>query len=389
MPKKGLIIAMVVGAVILITIIAISVHASAGDDTRDLKLVHIIFRHGIRTPADTYPKDPYINDTFYPTGWGQITNQGKLQLYQHGKFLRERYGKFLGTYYSSDKYYVQATDVDRTKVTAQCINSGLWPPQEDQKWGPLDWQPIPVHSEPLDTDNLLLVRRPCAQYNLELEKLEKTPEIEERLQRYVKTFEEVEKHTGKKIKTFEDAQDVFTTLMAEEAFNKTLPEWTKDYYPDKLYEPTVFAYILNAYNDKLNRLKGGVFLKKLISDWNSTVDGTLKPKDRKAFLYIGHDSTIVNILSALKVWDPQIPGFAINVLMEFSQDTITKEYGLELFLRNSTSDATPIQLQIPNCEKFCPLTRLIELTEPVIPQNWEEECKSDDPNYTAPPPGGP
>lgn len=31
-------------------------------------------RHGIRTPASTYPNDPFINDTFYPTGWGQITN---------------------------------------------------------------------------------------------------------------------------------------------------------------------------------------------------------------------------------------------------------------------------------------------------------------------------
>lgn len=33
-----------------------------------------VMRHGIRTPASTYPKDPYINETFYPVGWGQITN---------------------------------------------------------------------------------------------------------------------------------------------------------------------------------------------------------------------------------------------------------------------------------------------------------------------------
>lgn len=71
-------------------------------------------------------------------------------------------------------------------------------------------------------------------------------------------------------------------------------------------------------------------LKKLLDDWKSAADGTLKPKERKAFLYIGHDSTIVNILSTLKVWDPQIPGFAINILMEFSRDKITGEYGLEV-----------------------------------------------------------
>lgn len=33
-----------------------------------------LFRHGPRTPADTYPNDPYINETFEPYGWGHITN---------------------------------------------------------------------------------------------------------------------------------------------------------------------------------------------------------------------------------------------------------------------------------------------------------------------------
>lgn len=130
-------------------------------------------RHGIRTPASTYPNDPYINDTFYPVGWGQITNvswlptfklsrllhilsfqEGKRQLYNIGKFLRDRYDKFLGTHYSPDEYYVQSTGVDRTKVSLQTINAGLWPPEESQKWGPLDWQPIPVNSEPLDDDSV-------------------------------------------------------------------------------------------------------------------------------------------------------------------------------------------------------------------------------------------
>lgn len=39
-----------------------------------LELVHIVFRHGIRTPVDTYPKDPYLKDGFKPTGWGHVTN---------------------------------------------------------------------------------------------------------------------------------------------------------------------------------------------------------------------------------------------------------------------------------------------------------------------------
>lgn len=34
----------------------------------------------------------------------------------------------------------------------QLVNAGLWPPKGDQVWGPLEWQPIPIHSEPLEQD---------------------------------------------------------------------------------------------------------------------------------------------------------------------------------------------------------------------------------------------
>lgn len=88
-----------------------------------------------------------------------IFQQGKLDLYNTGIFLRDRYGKFLGTHYSPDIYYTQSTDVDRTKASVQLVNAGLWPPQGDQKWGSLDWQPIPVHSEPLAQDNVSLQYR--------------------------------------------------------------------------------------------------------------------------------------------------------------------------------------------------------------------------------------
>lgn len=40
-----------------------------------------VFRHGQRTPADTYPLDPYINSSWEPFGWGQLTNASKYYYY--------------------------------------------------------------------------------------------------------------------------------------------------------------------------------------------------------------------------------------------------------------------------------------------------------------------
>lgn len=68
----------------------------------ELKLVHVIFRHGQRVPADTYPLDPYVDNDFAPYGWGQLTNKGRFQMYDNGRFLRNRYNAFLGNTFNLD-----------------------------------------------------------------------------------------------------------------------------------------------------------------------------------------------------------------------------------------------------------------------------------------------
>lgn len=68
-------------------------HHPQRNELHELKLVHVVsnfskfqcqskmkvffyqfFRHGARTPADTYPNDIHLNETFWPYGWGQLTN---------------------------------------------------------------------------------------------------------------------------------------------------------------------------------------------------------------------------------------------------------------------------------------------------------------------------
>jgi len=386
---KSLAFIMAMGIVVLCLIIGLGLNIDARNvKEKELKLLHVIFRHGIRTPADTYPNDPYINDTFAPAGWGQLTNEGKLQMYEIGQYLRKRYNDYLGTQYNPNAYYTETTDVDRTKMSGQLINAGLWPPKGTQVWGPLDWQPIPIHATPLNVDSLLLVRRPCAKYHIEFNKLLETPEIKKIFKENKQLFDDLTKITGKTVTNPDDVQDIYSTLKAEDSFHMTLPEWTKNYYPDKLLPMTEFSYILNAYNDKLNRLKGGVLLKKLIHDWTSKRDNSISPKERKTFMYGGHDSTISNILSTLKVWESQVPGYGITILFELLLDHKTNQYGVEIYLRNDTN-VEPYKLTIPQCEEFCPLDKLVKLTVPVIPVNWDEECKTDDPEFVPPPPGGP
>lgn len=384
--SRSTLVVMAAITVAVLALIGIVMGVTVTKGQKELKMVHIIMRHGIRTPADTYPTDPHINDTLYPVGWGQITNEGKLQLYEIGQFYRNRYGHLLGDHYWPSEYYTQSTDVDRTKVSMQLVNAGMWPPKSVQIWGPLDWQPIPVHSEPLSEDMLLLVRKPCQAYHIERDKVIASEEIQKKFGESKPLFDALTEHTGRTVKDFDDVQDVFSTLKAEEGFNLTLPDWTKEYYPEKMLEPTIFSFILNAWNDKMNRLKGGLLLKKVINDWQSKADSTISSDPHKAFLYGGHDSTIVNFLRSLKVWDPQLPDYGIAILLELSKDE-SGVYGVEVYLRNSTI-VPPFRLNIPDCDSFCPLNKLIDLTKAVIPVNWEEECHNDG-SYDVPDAGGP
>lgn len=78
-----------------------------------------------------------------------------MEAYYQGVRLRKLYDEYLGSHFSIEIYNTQTTDLDKTKTTAQCINAGLWPPDKDQKWGALNWQPIPVHAEPLNLDTVI------------------------------------------------------------------------------------------------------------------------------------------------------------------------------------------------------------------------------------------
>ncbi|KRT86473.1 Phosphatase [Oryctes borbonicus] len=377
-----------VTSVLFVSLIAVGVYSSSALNSKELLLVHVISRHGARTPVDTYPTDPYINDTFYPVGWGQLTNEGKQDLFRLGQDLRKRYDEFLGDQYSTDLYYSQSTEVDRTLSSVQVINAGIWEPKGDQKWSSLNWQPIPVHYEPLNKDTLLLVRKTCAQYEIELRNVMMSLEVQEKLKLNKEIFEYLEIWSGNKIEDFDDVQDLYSTLYAEESFNLTLPEWTINVYPEKLYEMTTYSFHLRAYNTILTKLKGGVLLKKIIKDFVMKKDGTLKPKGRKLFVYGGHDSTIANLLSALKIFKPHVPDYAATIVLEFSRNRFTNEYGVEVYYRMSIDHPLEIK-QLPNCDTFCPLDDFLRITADVVPENWDLECYTSDPNFVPSEPEGP
>lgn len=52
----------------------------------------------------------------------------------------------------------------------------------------------------------------------------------------------------------------------------------------------------------------------------------------------------------------------------------SSNFSVEMFFRNE-SGKEPFPLTIPGCQQICPLQKFLELTDPVVPQDWEQECQ--------------
>ncbi len=98
-------------------------------DIQSLKLLHVIHRHGERTPIQFSPNDPFSDlDKYWMGGNGELTPQGKYRMYQVGKFIGKEYASYLGEKLSPKDIYVRSSSLNRTLESASALLAGLYPP---------------------------------------------------------------------------------------------------------------------------------------------------------------------------------------------------------------------------------------------------------------------
>lgn len=341
---------------------------------QDLKLVHILYRHGDRTPVDPYPNDPYKRES-WNVGYGQLTSIGKRAHFKLGQWFRERYDGFLSSNYSEEEIIVRSTDVDRTLMSAMSNLAGLYPPSGYQKWNPdLDWQPIPVHTVPLDLDNLLSSHADCPRFDHLQDEIMRSDWMTSIVKDNQEMFQYISQHSGFNLSDIVHLNYVYDTLFVETVHNKTLPEWTKKYFPGGPFEElSDLSFIVNTHTHELKRLKGGPYVKEVISHIDDFVKGTMEPKKRKVFMYSAHDTTISSILNTLNVFDVIAPPYRSAVMIELYENQ-ELGYHVKILYRNDTT-REPYQLILPGCEANCPLFKFKDLTASIIPEDWDVECE--------------
>nr|XP_018912827.1 PREDICTED: prostatic acid phosphatase-like [Bemisia tabaci] len=347
---------------------------STRDDPNEVVFVNVIFRHGDRSPIETYKNDPYSNASYWPMGWGQLTNKGKMQHYEFGRWMRDRYSKLLPEQYHRSDIYVQSTDVDRTLMSVESHLAGLYPPVSSQIWNQnLSWQPIPIHTVPESMDYILSQKKPCERYDYELKKAKSSSIMKAVNEKYKQLYQYVTLHSGKKIDGVLGILDVYDVLFIESLYGFGLPDWTAAVFPEPMKTVSSIAFMLPSLSQEMRRLKAGPLIGQITKHLEKKSRGKLTP-DRKLWIYSAHDTTVAAVLMALNLYNSAPPPYTAAIIFELRKNS-ANEHFVSLYYRNTT-DQPPYELVLPGCLFYCPLDQFILLTKPVVPDDWQSECES-------------
>ncbi|KAF0307303.1 Lysosomal acid phosphatase [Amphibalanus amphitrite] len=361
----------------LLAAVLLPLAAAAAPDT--LRLVNVVYRHGTRTPIEAYPTDPNIGA--WPQGDGQLTNEGKQNQLELGRFLRSRYDGFLPELYHMNYTHIEAADVDRCLMSAQANLAGLFPPRGQDVWdAELAWQPIPVHTVPFEDDYKFKSYKICDAYNAEHDRVYSSPQVEAVNAEYAGLYQYLTENSGDLVADVTHVQYLYDTLRIESTHNLTTPEWAlavppgydAPAFPDLMEPLGNLDFALLGATPLQRRLGGGTLLKDILKNMKASVYGYLSPPNRKLFAYSGHDTNVGCLLTTLMVYNGVMPPLASAVLVELHAEP---EVGatVQLFYRNDTT-AEPYPLQLPGCQLSCPWDTFVQLTEDVVPDDIEAEC---------------
>ncbi|KAL8169611.1 UNVERIFIED_CONTAM: mitochondrial acyl carrier protein [Gekko kuhli] len=344
---------------------------------RNLRFVTLLYRHGDRSPVKAYPQDPY-QENVWPQGFGQLSQEGMRQHWDLGQALRRRYDGFLNASYNRQEIFIRSTDFDRTLMSAEANLAGLYPPEGQQVFNPnVSWQPIPVHTVPGSVERLLkFPLTHCPRYEQLQNETRHTAEYINKTVQNMEFLKTVAQETGIKDISLESVWSVYDTLFCEKTHQLPLPSWVTPSVMTQLQQLKDFSFqfLFGIYRRlEKARLQGGVLLSQIRE--NLTLAANISAHQHlKMLVYSCHDTTLGALQMALDVYNGRQAPYASCHMFELYQED-DGNFTVEMYFRNE-SGHQPYPLQLPGCEQRCPLLKFLQLTDPVIAQDWEQECQT-------------
>ncbi|KAL7065255.1 hypothetical protein AAHC03_04515 [Spirometra sp. Aus1] len=386
-----------------LVVLALYVAVSAGDPVgkSHLQHMHLLFRHGDRTPISTFPLDGHPFDTTWPEGAGQLTQLGIEQQYLLGTWIRESYPNFMPRQYNASVFYMRSTDVDRTLMSAMANMAGLFRHSNSslEKYG-IHWRPIPVHTVQ-QTSEIMFASAPCPRFQELLEESYKSEATKAFLDQHKSLFDLLRNVSGLPKLDVHDLWIVQDDLICLEAHNFSLPNWYTPAVKEELGVVAEYLWKLRYNDDERLRLELGVFLNDMIEHLDAVINPNasssrpvLSSRINKGLTspqimaYSAHDENVAALLSALGVYENETkPEYASLVMLELygpQPPADPAAYRIRVRYKRSWQDASGQYLTLPACtstaapSEGCEYKKVVEYLRRLRlrPDDFESACRA-------------
>lgn len=312
-----------------------------------------LIRHGDRIPVFAIPKSPY----HWSEGYGELTPEGMNQEFQLGVQLRKKYiDKYhlLPAHYRSETMYVRSTDVNRTLMSAESCLMGLYPlgtgPQLNSNTPalPAAFQPIPVHTVPLDQDHLLTWK--ASKNVLLIMKNHKA--WQEKMASLQDQFAKWSQATGMKIENLGQLELLGDNFYIRKLHHIPLPAGMSSQDAAQIISAGQWVLVNKVKSEKIASPVGHEILKTVMNYFQRTTE---QPLTLKYVLFSAHDVTIMAVMNTLGAPMNEPPTYASH--LNFALFENDKKYSIKVSLNDQP-------VNIPVCHgSVCSLEQFSKLAE--------------------------
>uniref|UniRef100_A0A914D534 acid phosphatase n=1 Tax=Acrobeloides nanus TaxID=290746 RepID=A0A914D534_9BILA len=376
-----------------------------------LIFLQAVWRHGDRSPTDTFPTDPN-KETAWHQGWGQLSALGMKQHVRLGQILRQRYivnnpGNLnLSPSYTNYEIYVRSSDVNRTLISAMSnmigfygaanVTAGLDFP--DMPEWPGKFVPIAVHTVDFPYDHIGNTDSICPRRDQIWELVKQTSEWQNLTQENQPMFDALSPITGWNV-TLDNLGDIFGAMYIESLYNLTnnpIYHELSKYYDqiNKTNDQRESYYVgldLKPYKGvdfsiELPTLRGGSLLWAIIGNMRGKYDCYTKKVTNpnvcqywmdpfKYYVWSFHDTTLSSLFTTLgfkrsnynEDGYPQYSSCAtFELWVKDDNSSYIRVYYLPL---TNTSDhlIEEVTPEITGCENGCTLDQFEQRSQPFKP----------------------
>ncbi|XP_074025808.1 testicular acid phosphatase homolog [Leptinotarsa decemlineata] len=361
---------------ILLALIILGSSEVSTKNSDELVAVAVLYRHGDRGPISSYPNDPYFDIKYWPNGFGQLVDQGKLNQFNLGKWLRRRYSGFISEKYNAQEIFVRSSDVDRTLMSAAANLAGLYySTNSSEMWQDgLPWDPVPIHTAPEDDDEIVAMSKYCNKFETLYTELINSEYFEKVKEEHESLFSFVSLKTGWNVTDISTFQGLYTTFYVYRTLNPSfLPEWSSRIDEREISYLAGLSFSRETFTKDLQRLKVGPFMNYL----NTHFDGAIEGTSTKFLMISGHDGTIAGILNTFGAYDYHPPEFSSTIIWELRKSPVGIYYLNIFYKRNSTESLEKITIE--GCTLDCAYDEYKNLLKSIAVDSteWEKECRND------------